>query len=196
MLKLVPLAKCIKLNQEKLPGCYLHRTAVNDVARVEDRTFICSKKEEDAGPTNHWMDPEKAYKMLYDIARGSYKGRTMYVIPLFHGPGRFPSGQNRHGAHRLHLRCAEHGHHDPRGPEGVGCPGRQQRLGQGLHCKCEIDAGEALYLPLPGGQHYYLRELRLRRKRAAGQKVLRSAYRLLPGQERGLDGRAYAHPGH
>ncbi len=76
----------IKLNQEKLPGCYYHRTAVNDVARVEDRTFICSKKEEDAGPTNHWMEPEKAYKMLFDIARGSYKGRTMYVIPYSMGP--------------------------------------------------------------------------------------------------------------
>lgn len=76
----------IKLNQEKLPDCYLHRTAVNDVARVEDRTFICSRKEEDAGPTNHWMEPEKAYKMLYDIARGSYKGRTMYVIPYSMGP--------------------------------------------------------------------------------------------------------------
>ena len=76
----------IKLNQEKLPGCYLHRTAVNDVARVEDRTFICSRKEEDAGPTNHWKAPEEAYKMLYDIARGSYKGRTMYVIPYSMGP--------------------------------------------------------------------------------------------------------------
>ena len=76
----------IKLNEELLPDCYYHRTAVNDVARVEDRTLICSKKEEDAGPTNHWMDPEKAYKMLYDIARDSYKGRTMYVIPYSMGP--------------------------------------------------------------------------------------------------------------
>lgn len=76
----------IKLNQEKLPGCYYHRTAANDVARVEDRTLICSKKEEDAGPTNHWMDPDKAYKMLFDIARGSYQGRTMYIIPYSMGP--------------------------------------------------------------------------------------------------------------
>ena len=76
----------IQLNQEKLPGCYYHRTAVNDVARVEDRTLICSRKEEDAGPTNHWKDPQEAYKMLYDIARGSYKGRTMYVIPYSMGP--------------------------------------------------------------------------------------------------------------
>ena len=76
----------IKLNQEKLPGCYLHRTAVNDVARVEHRTFICTKNEEDAGPTNHWWNPEEAYQKLYDIARGSYKGRVMYVIPYSMGP--------------------------------------------------------------------------------------------------------------
>lgn len=76
----------IKLNEEKLPDCYLHRTAVNDVARVEGRTFICSEKEEDAGPTNNWMEPKKAYEMLYSIAKDSYKGRTMYVIPYSMGP--------------------------------------------------------------------------------------------------------------
>ncbi len=83
----------IKLNQEKLPDCYLHRTKVNDVARVEDRTFICSRKEENAGPTNNWMDPQEAYKMLFDIARGSYKGRTMYVIPYSMGPVGSPLAQ-------------------------------------------------------------------------------------------------------
>lgn len=76
----------IKLNQEELPDCYLHRTEPNDVARVEDRTFICSRNEKDAGPTNHWRDPQDTYKMLFDIARDSYKGRTMYVIPYSMGP--------------------------------------------------------------------------------------------------------------
>ncbi|HIZ63313.1 MAG TPA: phosphoenolpyruvate carboxykinase (GTP) [Firmicutes bacterium] len=74
-----------ELNQEKLPGCYYHRTAQNDVARVEDRTFICCREKENAGPTNNWMDPKEAYKMCADIARGKMKGRTMYVIPYSMG---------------------------------------------------------------------------------------------------------------
>ena len=82
----VESGEMIKLNEEKLPGCYLHRTLPNDVARVEDRTFICSKTKENAGPTNNWCDPEEMYTKLYNIARGTYKGRTMYVIPYSMGP--------------------------------------------------------------------------------------------------------------
>ena len=76
----------IKLNEEKLPGCYYHRTKPNDVARVEDRTFICSREKENAGPTNNWCEPQEMYAKLYDIARGTYKGRTMDVTPFSLGP--------------------------------------------------------------------------------------------------------------
>lgn len=76
----------IELNQEKMPGCYLHRTAQNDVARVEDKTFICTKSKYDAGPTNNWMAPDTAYKMLSDIMKGRFSGKTMYIIPYSMGP--------------------------------------------------------------------------------------------------------------
>ncbi len=82
----VKTGELFKLNDEKLPGCYLHRTNPNDVARVEDRTFICTSTKEMAGPTNNWCDPKEMYEKLYDIARDSYKGRTMYIIPYSMGP--------------------------------------------------------------------------------------------------------------
>ena len=76
----------IKLNQEKLPGCYYHRTAENDVARVEDRTFICTPTKEEAGPVNNWMAPDEMYAKLKKLYDGSMEGRTMYVIPYSMGP--------------------------------------------------------------------------------------------------------------
>ncbi len=82
----VATGEIIKLNQEKLPGCYYHRTAENDVARVEDRTFICTETKEEAGPINNWMDPKEMYAKLEKLYDGSMKGRTMYVIPYSMGP--------------------------------------------------------------------------------------------------------------
>lgn len=82
----VSTGEMIKLNQEKLPGCYYHRTAVNDVARVEDRTFICTPTKEEAGPINNWMAPDEMYAKLKALYNGSMEGRTMYVIPYSMGP--------------------------------------------------------------------------------------------------------------
>jgi phosphoenolpyruvate carboxykinase (GTP) len=76
----------ITLNQEKLPGCYLHRSHPNDVARSEHLTFICTTKKEDAGPTNNWMSPTDARKDVGALFKGAMKGRTMYVVPFLMGP--------------------------------------------------------------------------------------------------------------
>lgn len=75
----------IKLNEEKYPNCYLHRTAVNDVARVEGRTFICTRTKEAAGNINNWLEPKECYAKLSKLYAGSMKGRTMYVIPYSMG---------------------------------------------------------------------------------------------------------------
>ena len=129
----------IKLNQELLPDCYLHRTAVNDVARVEGRTFICAPSKEEAGPTNNWMDPAEAYEMLYDIARDSYKGRTMYVIPYSMGPVGSPFakvGIELTDSIYVVLNMAIM---TRVGAEVLEVLGDSNDWVRGLHCRCDID---------------------------------------------------------
>jgi len=76
----------LKLNEKKLPGCFYHRSNLNDVARTESLTFICTKSKEDAGPNNNWMAPAEAYEKSRGLFAGSMKGRTMYIIPFSMGP--------------------------------------------------------------------------------------------------------------
>ena len=131
----------VKLNQDLLPDCYYHKTAVIDVARVEDRTLICSKNEEDAGPTNHWMDPEKAYAMLYDIAKDSYKGRTMYVIPYSMGPVGSPLakvGIELTDSIYVVLNMVIMTRVGAKVMEAFG--DESNDWVRGLHCRCDIDA--------------------------------------------------------
>ncbi len=139
----------IKLNEELLPGCYLHRTKPNDVARVEDRTLICTPTKEQAGPTNHWKDPAECYEMLYDIAKGSYTGRTMYIIPYSMGPVGSPFSKigieltdsiyvvlNMNIMTRVGLNVLE-------------SLGDSEDWIRGLHCKCDVDAEKRWIVQFP-----------------------------------------------
>jgi phosphoenolpyruvate carboxykinase (GTP) len=78
------------LNEQKLPGCYLHRSNPNDVARTEHLTFVCTRTKEAAGPNNNWMDPKDAYEKLGALFDGAMRGRTMYVVPYLMGPAGSP----------------------------------------------------------------------------------------------------------
>ncbi len=134
-----PTGEMIKLNQEMLADCYLHRTAVNDVARVEGRTFICAPTKEEAGPTNNWMDPAEAYEMLYAIAKDSYKGRTMYVIPYSMGPvgSKFSKiGIELTDSIYVVLNMAIM---TRVGTDVLKALGDSEDWVRGLHCRCDID---------------------------------------------------------
>ena len=129
----------IKLNEDLLPGCLLHRTKPNDVARVENRTFICAESADQAGPTNNWLDPAEAYKMLYDIAKDSYKGRTMYVIPYSMGPVGSPFskiGIELTDSIYVVLNMAIM---TRIGKKVIDTLGDSNDWVRGLHCSCDID---------------------------------------------------------
>jgi len=139
----------IKLNQEKLPNCYYHRTAVNDVARVEARTMICAKSKEAAGNSNNWMEPADAYKMAYDIMRGSMRGRTMYVIPFSMGAVGSPFS-------RIGIEVTDSIYvvlnmaiMTRVGTKVLASLGDSDDFVRGLHAKCELDEQKRYILQFP-----------------------------------------------
>ena len=139
----------IKLNDEKLPGCLYHRTKPNDVARVEGRTFICSRRKEDAGPTNNWMDPKEMYKKLKAIAKDSMIGRTMYVIPFSMGAVNSPFakiGIETTDSIYVVLNMAIM---TRIGQKVLDKLGDSEDVVRGFHAKCNVDENERYIVQFP-----------------------------------------------
>jgi phosphoenolpyruvate carboxykinase (GTP) len=145
----VKTGEIIELNQEKLPGCYFHRTAANDVARTEHLTYICTSFQGDAGPTNNWMSPREAYAKARGYFTGAMKGRTMYVVPFAMGPVGSPF--SKIGVELtdsiyvvLNMRIMTR-----MGAEVMDALGPQGEFTKCLHGKADLDVSRRLILHFP-----------------------------------------------
>ncbi|HJX66790.1 MAG TPA: phosphoenolpyruvate carboxykinase (GTP) [Polyangia bacterium] len=145
----VKTGELLQLNQDKLPGCYFHRTAANDVARTEHLTYICTSFQGDAGPTNNWMSPREAYSKARGIFTGAMKGRTMYVVPFAMGP--IGSPFSKMGVELtdsiyvvLNMRIMTR-----MGAEVMDALGPQGEFTRCLHSKADLDVNRRLILHFP-----------------------------------------------
>jgi len=139
----------MEIDQEKYPGCVLHRTHPNDVARTEGLTYICTSFQGDAGPTNNWMSPREGYRKASAIFEGSMRGRTMYVVPFSMGP--IGSPFSKIGIELtdsiyvvLNMRIMTR-----MGEEALDALGPQGEFTRCLHCRADLDPERRLILHFP-----------------------------------------------
>ena len=185
-------ARCVELNQATYPGCYLHRSDPEDVARVEHLTFVCTKDKADAGPNNNWKAPDEAKTLMESCFAGCMRGRTMYVIPYCMGPIDSPYARcgveitdSAYVVANMYLMTR------------IGKPAlkrieKDKTFVKGLALDRRARPRAPLHRALPRGAHDHELRLGLRRQRAARQEVPRAAHRELSGAHRRLARRAHA----
>ena len=196
-----------RLSRRQAPELLPRAVGPGDVARVEDRTFICSEHEARRRPDQQLARPGRdARDARRAVRRAAMRGRTMYVVPFSMGPLGSPISHDRRPAHRLAVRRRQHADHDPHGPGRARRARRRRRLRplpalgrRAARPTASEDVAVAVqrrevHRPLPRDARDLVLRLGLRRQRAARQEVLRAAHRLGDGARRGLAGRAHADP--
>jgi phosphoenolpyruvate carboxykinase (GTP) len=178
----------IELNRETHPGCYLHRSDPSDVARVEHLTFVCTSREEDAGPNNNWLGPDEARARMRELFSGCMKGRNMYVIPYCMGPIDSPLSRCGVEITDSPYVVANMNLMTRMGDAALRRIEREGTFIKGLHSIGELDPERRFIMHFPEDL-----EIQSFGSGYGGNALLpRAADCQLPGQDRGLAGRTHA----